>query len=170
MQTNISIQDFIGRVFTSDERVQFSQVDPYGHLNSSRYCEFVVNHRIVALADQLKFDTLDIMKLQGVAFVVSRLDIRYLLPSFLGEKLEIASWIDSIHKSGFEVRVLICGEDKKIRAATVMEVRTVDAKTGKPVRCPETLPTRGEASLLTERPTSESYLSGIAGSVPFGSK
>jgi len=150
--------DFIDRVVTSRERVQFTQIDPYGHLNAARYAELLINHRITAVQDQLGVVTLDIAKNLGVAFFISRLDIQYISPVFLGEELEIASWVDKIEDSAFRLRMVISGEkNRKVRAIATEMIQTVDIKTGKPVACPKGLPTQGEVSLLSQRPNKIEY-------------
>ncbi len=155
----LPLQEFIGRVVTSTERVQFSQVDPYAHLNASRYSEFFVNHRITAVEDQLQVSTIQIAKTMNVGFFVSRLDVRYHAPSFLGETCEIASWVHSIHQSGFDLRLILSGtKNGKVRASGMMEIRTVDALTGKPVSCPVALPSTGATNLLLDRPLATDYL------------
>ncbi len=159
---NLRIEDFVDRVMTSHERVQFSQVDPYGHLNASRYAEFVTNHRITAVEDQTGVSTYDIIKTLGIGFVVARLDLRYQAPSFLGETIEIASWIELVNAGGIEVRLVLSGaENKKVRATALMSVRTVDVKTGRPVACPESLPSRLEGDVLSGCPLKVDYLSGL---------
>jgi YbgC/YbaW family acyl-CoA thioester hydrolase len=160
----LKLIDFIGRVVTSRERVQFTHVDPYGHLNSARYTEFLINHRIDAIEDQLQVATLDIGKVLGTAFVISRMDIRYVSPSFLGEELEIASWIERLDKSGFELRLVISGgERRRVRAQAMQEIRTVNFKTGQVIDCPSFLPTKGPADILHTRPLKAEYLAGISG-------
>ncbi|MES2855773.1 MAG: thioesterase family protein [Bdellovibrionota bacterium] len=166
--TQLPLTDFVGRVVTSSERVQFSQVDPYGHLNASRYSEFFVNHRITAVEDQLQVSTVDLAKNLNVGFFVARLDIRYLAPCFLGEICEIASWVQTLSDGGFDLHITLIGlKNRKVRASGVMEIKTVDASTGKPVRCPAALPSRATTNVLAERPTSTEYLATLQTSPRF---
>jgi YbgC/YbaW family acyl-CoA thioester hydrolase len=160
----LPIHDFIDRVVTSQERVQFTHVDPYGHLNSARYTEFLINHRIDAIEDQLQVVTLDIAKVLGAAFVIARMDIRYLAPTFLGEHLEIASWVEGLHSSGFTLQLVISGgEKRKVRAQAMQEIRTVNFKTGQPIECPTFLPTKGSSDILQTRPLKTEYIAGLKG-------
>lgn len=153
------LSDFVNRVVTSRERVQFTQIDPYGHLNAARYADLAVNHRITAVQDQLGVITLDIAKTMGIGFYVSSLNIQYVAPIFLSEEVEIASWVEKIEASAFHLRIVISGEkNKKVRALITQKIQTVDVKTGKPVPCPEALPSMGEADLLLKRPTAAEYV------------
>lgn len=161
---NFPLSDFLKKVVTSTERVQFTHIDPYGHLNASRYVEFIINHRIQAVEDQLQVMTMDIAKSVGAAFVVVRLDIRYLTPCFLNEELEIGSWVENIQKFGFTLRVVISGEkSRKVHAVAFQEIRTVNFKTGLLIECPLSLPSRGDPSLLHNRPDSAEYTSQLIG-------
>ena len=160
----LPLASFIDRVVTSRERVQFTQVDPYGHLNASRYTEFLVNHRITAVEDQLQVVTLEIAKTLSVAFVLERLDIRYHAPSFLSEELEIASWVESIHATGFRLQLVIVGEkNRRVRATALNDVRTVDVIKGQPVACPAGMPSKADESIFLSRPLSTEYVAGLRG-------
>ncbi len=164
----LPMEDFLNRVVTSEERVQFSQVDPYGHLNASRYSEFIINHRITAVEDQLQVITLDVMKNHGVGFYVSRLDLRYRSPSFLGEKLEISSWVHQLRTNGFDLHMVVSGSaDRNIRATALIEIQCVDVKSGGITSCPEKLTSRAEENVLALRPLSSDYLKTLIGTARF---
>ena len=157
--TKLLLTELVNRVVTSQERVQFSQLDPYGHLNASRYVEYLINHRFAALEDQLHVETLEMVKTLNVAFVIARLDTRYHLPSFIGEHLEVASWVETLNATGFDLRLVISGiENRRVRTSALMEIRTVDAKTGKLIRSPDGLLSRSDSEVIKSRPTRDDYL------------
>lgn len=159
-QNVIPLKEFVDRVVTSTEKVQLSEVDPYGHLNASRYAEYLINHRFSAVEDQLKVSTIGVLRSTGVAFVVTRLDIRYVRPCFLGEIIETGSWVRSFDESGFTLNLVMSSEaNKKVRAHAVMECRSIIAATGKSVAMPTLFPTTGPTSIAQTRPTSSQYLS-----------
>ena len=76
VHNHIYIKDLQSRVLTSRERVKFSQVDPYGHLNAARYLEFMTNHRVEAAEQQLGCYTLDIVRDLKIAFVIADAHIK----------------------------------------------------------------------------------------------
>lgn len=161
---NISFPTFLNKVLTSNERVQFSHVDPYGHLNSSKYVEFFLNHRIHAAEEQLKCFTMDIVKELSIGFVVQDINIRFLSPSFQGEVLEIASWVSSISEFGFTLNMIMASETKrKAKAIAKVKFVSIEMKTGRPIKLPEALPSRSTESLIITRPDSNTYISTLTG-------
>lgn len=161
---NISFSDFLNKVLISNERVHFSHVDPYGHLNTSKYIEFFLNHRIHAAEEQLKCSTMDIVKDLSTGFVVQDINVRFLNPSFQGEVLEIASWVSSINEYSFTLNIIMASEAKrKAKALAKVQFVSVDMKTGRPTKLPEALPSRSTESLIHTRPDSNTYKSTITG-------
>lgn len=161
---NISFPDFLNKVLISNERVQFSHVDPYGHLNTSKYVEFFLNHRIHAAEEQLQCYTMDIVKELSVGFVVQDINVRFVSPSFQGEVLEIASWVSSIGEYGFTLNMIMASEAKrKAKAIAKVQFVAVDMKTGRPTELPETLPSRSADSPILTRPDANTYKHTITG-------
>jgi YbgC/YbaW family acyl-CoA thioester hydrolase len=161
-QQVIELSAFVDRVVTSCEKVQLSEVDPYGHLNASRYAEYLINHRFSAVEDQLKVSTIGLLRSTGIAFVVTRLDIRYLRPCFLGEVIETGSWVVSLEEMGFSLNLVMSSEsNKKVRAHAQMDCRSIVAATGKSVAMPTKFPTRATPDIVFSRPLSADYLSGL---------
>ena len=112
----LPFSDFRHRVLTSRERVKFADADPYGHLASGRYVDMIMSHRVEALEDLLGFS---IMKSagSGVAFPARNIEVSYLRPAFVGESLEVGSWLEELGTSSFEVRAIVSGaDDRKARA------------------------------------------------------
>lgn len=145
-------------VLVSREKVKFSQVDPYGHLNAARYLEFMVNHRIEAAEDQLACMTMDLLRDLKIAFVVSDARVQYLRPSLCGEELEIASWLEAVSDHGFSLTVLISSsQSRHAKSVGKIEFRSVCATNGKPSVMPASLPSRATEDVVSRCPTVESY-------------
>src|SRR5690606_37407163 len=100
----IPMVELRGRVLVSRERVKFADADPYGHLASGAYVNMVMNHRVEALDDLVGFSILQYAR-SGIAFPARSVEVAYLRPAFVGESLELASWIEALRDSSFEVRV-----------------------------------------------------------------
>lgn len=154
----IPMEDLKSRVLISREKVKFSQVDPYGHLNAARYLEFMVNHRVDAAEEQLSCVVLDLLQELKIAFVVADARVQYLRPSFCGEELEIASWIEAVSDQGFFVTVLISGSrSRQAKSIGKIQFRSVCAATGKPSAMPASLPSRATEDVVSRCPKVEYY-------------
>ena len=160
---DLPMEDFRGRILLSRERVKFADADPYGHLASGRYVDMIMNHRVEALEDLLGFS---IMKSagSGVAFPARNIDITYFRPAFVGDELEVGSWLEDLGTSSFEVRAMIVGRtDRALRALARIHFVTVDARSGKAVPVPPTLPSSAPSNRLPDQPHLSTYLATVRG-------
>lgn len=152
-----------GRVLVSRERVKFADADPYGHLASGAYVNMVMNHRVEALDDLVGFSILQYAR-SGIAFPARSVEVAYLRPAFVGESLELASWIEALRDSSFEVRVVVIGaEDRRARAAAKVHFVTVDSRSGAPVPLPAKLPSSAATDPIPALPHLSAYYGTIHG-------
>jgi YbgC/YbaW family acyl-CoA thioester hydrolase len=155
--------DLHRRVLVTHERVKFADADPYGHLASGRYVDMVMSHRVEALEDLVGFSIVRYAA-SGVAFPARNVEVSYLRPAFVNEALEVASWLEELGSSSFEVRAIVSGAaDRKARAVARIHFVSVDARTGRTVVAPATLPTSAEADPLPRLPHLADYVGGISG-------
>ena len=160
---DLPFADFRGRVLVSRERVKFAHADPYGHLASGAYVDMVMSHRVEALDDLLGFSIMRSAG-SGVAFPARNVAVSYLRPAFVGESLEVASWVEDLGTSSFEVRAIVSGAtDRKARAVCTIHFVTVDAKTGKPAPVPDTFPSSADSNPFPGLPTSLQYQAIVMG-------
>ena len=160
---DLPFADYRHRVLLSRERVKFAHADPYGHLASGAYVDMVMSHRVEALEDLVGFSIMRYAA-SGVAFPARNVEVSYLRPAFVGESLEVASWVEELGTSSFEVRAIVSGAtDRKVRAVCAIHFVTVDATTGKPVPVPVTLPSSAESNPLPGLPTLSHYQATITG-------
>jgi acyl-CoA thioester hydrolase len=151
------------RVLTTTERVKFTDADPYGHLASGAYVNMIMSHRVEALQDRLGFSIVRFAA-SGVAFPARSVTVTYLRPTYVGEVLELGSWIEEMDDSRFELRVIVAdAADRTARAVATIEFVTVDARTGKRMTTPEMLPSSAKSDPLPDLPGSEEYVAGILG-------
>lgn len=133
---NISMSELRGHVLVSRERVKFADADPYGHLASGAYVDMMMNHRVEALDDLIGISIVRYAR-SGIAFPARAIEVSYLRPAFVGDRLEIGSWIDTLGGSSFEVRALVTGADDRIaRTAIRTQFVTVDSRSAGRSRCP----------------------------------
>ena len=160
---DLSFADFRRRVLVTRERVKFADADPYGHLASGRYVDMVMSHRVEALEDLVGFSIVRYAA-AGVAFPARSVEVSYLRPAFVGESLEVASWLEELGSSSFEVRAIIGGAtDRKARAVAKIHFVSVDAKTGRTVPAPTTLPSGATEDPLIRLPRLSDYIGSITG-------
>lgn len=134
-------ENFIGRVVTSSDSVRFTSVDPYGHLNSSRYLEMIVDHRTDGVSEKAGLSTISMFRDHGIGFVYAKAQLDFVSPALLGDKLEIASWIASLGESGFSVEGMIIGtKNLRPKCRFKLDLRSVSAQNGRPVPLPPTVP------------------------------
>lgn len=160
----IPFEDLLNLVLVTNERVQFSHIDPYGHLNAAKYLEFFLNHRIHAAEELLQCHTMDIVKQLGVGFVVQDLAIKYLSPTFQSEVLEIGSWVEGKSPNGFTL-ILVASGSRKRRAKAIAKIQfvSVDVKTGKVTELPNSLPIRTDDYKTGNFKKPEEYVGTIEG-------
>ena len=155
----LTLPDFKERVMISNEIVKFSQVDPYGHLNASRYLEFMTNHRVEALVTQLECHTMDILKETGMGFVVTDARLKFRDAAICGEVLEVASWVVHHDSRSFNVKFVIASaESRRIKATGDFTFFSINVQTGKPGTIPAGLPSRSSENLLLKRPLAPDYV------------
>lgn len=160
---DLPFADFRRRVLVSRERVKFAHADPYGHLASGAYVDMIMSHRVEALDDLVGFSIMRYAG-SGVAFPARNVEVTYLRPAFVGETLEVGSWIEELGTSSFEVRAIVSGaNDRRVRALAKVHFVTVDAKSGKPVAVPDALPSSSGANPLDSLPTLAAYQGTVTG-------
>jgi YbgC/YbaW family acyl-CoA thioester hydrolase len=160
---DLTFADFRGRVLVTRERVKFADADPYGHLASGRYVDMVMSHRVEALEDLVGFSIVRYAA-GGVAFPARNVELAYLRPAFVGESLEVGSWLENLGSSSFEVRAVISGAtDRKARALARIHFVSVDAKSGRTVPAPTSLPSAAAVNPLTQLPVLTDYLTSVTG-------
>jgi len=141
---------FFQRVFTSGERVSFSSADPFGHLSTSRFLEFFVNHRVAAIEDQIGFATMAMAKEQHIGLFFARSEVHYLRQAMLGEALTVASWVSSFDESEFHISGIIFGTTKRdLKAVVHANLKAVSLQTGRAVPMPATFPATSENAIYS---------------------
>ena len=149
----IPITKFENRIFESKERVHFTAIDPYGHMNSARYFEMVINHRAYAVEEAIGCYTKDILEKTGCAFVLANANMSFARPSFQGETLVVQSWLTSLKEKTFHISFTIFGRDAEdLRYSGELRFCGVDLGTHRPCKLPEALPTRDNPELIMTLP------------------
>lgn len=111
-------------------QLRYADLDTYGHVNNKAYLSFLEESRIKYFHDimQMSLSNLD----YGV--VVGRIDIQYLTPIELHEKVVVRTRCSKIGVKSFEISSLIMkypGDREVVAAQAVVTLVSVDMKTGK---------------------------------------
>jgi thioesterase-3 len=112
-------------------KIRGYHLDLYGHVNNARYLEFLEEGRWSFAEENLDFKVWERL---GLVFSVVNININYRRPAFLGEVIEIRTWISRIGKASATIRqeIILKGTEAAIADADVTFVM-VDGGTSKPV-------------------------------------
>lgn len=112
-------------------KIRGYHLDLYGHVNNARYLEFLEEGRWSFAEKNLDFKAWERL---GLVFSVVNININYRRPAFLGDVIEIRTWISRIGKASATIRqeILLKGTETAIADADVTFVM-VDGGTNKPV-------------------------------------
>jgi thioesterase-3 len=115
----------------TDIKIRGYHLDLYGHVNNARYLEFLEEGRWSFAEENLDMRE---WKRLGLAFSVVNININYRRPAFMGEIIEIRTWISRIGNASATIRqeIVLKGTETTIADADVTFVM-VDGKTNKPV-------------------------------------
>lgn len=110
-------------------------LDPNGHVNNVQYVQWMQN---VAVHHFSSLGGVEPMQAAGATWVVRSHNIEYLSPAFVGDQIEIRTWVASVRR----VRSLrryefVRHADGRLLVRGATEWVFVDAKTGRPLSIPE---------------------------------
>ena len=160
---DLPMAELRGRVLVSRERVKFADADPYGHLASGAYVDMILSHRVEVLDDLLGFSILRVAR-GGVVYPARTIEVSYLAPAFVGEMLEVGSWVEEMRQQSFAMRAVVVGAaDRAVRALANIHFVAVDASSGKPVQIPATLPSSAKSNPIPGLPRFTEYARTITG-------
>jgi YbgC/YbaW family acyl-CoA thioester hydrolase len=108
-------------VFRTRHRPPFHKLDPNGHMSTSAYLEFFLDHRFTGLREVVGLDLASLSKLP-IIFVVRRASIDFQSPIYGDEEFEIESHVTAFGERDCEVR---CEMRKGERSAATCELTLV---------------------------------------------
>jgi acyl-CoA thioester hydrolase len=120
-------------VFRHVYEVSDADIDFLGHASNIAYLRWV-QEVAVAHSDTAGIDHAAYVRLGGL-FIVCRAEIDYLRPTLRGDKLEVRTWIGTIHAAKCQRLTEIARlDDGSLVARATTTWGYVDAKTGRPTR------------------------------------
>ena len=123
-------------VFKTKHIPRFSEIDPYGHVNTQHYLAYFLEHRFIGMRDQLGLSIKEVSKLP-VAFVVRKISLEFLRPLFSDQTFEITSQVTSFANTSCEVSGVMVNEKQDKLATCDWTLVCVDMKTMRPVAWPQ---------------------------------
>src|SRR6476620_3436361 len=91
---------------SSQYKVRFNDCDLFGHLNNSRYLDYMINAREDHLANHYKFDLTEHYK-SGLGWVVGSHEISYAIPAVYNEIVTIQSSLIHSGEDTLEVEIVM---------------------------------------------------------------
>ena len=110
--------------------IRFNDCDPMGHLNNGRYIDYFLNAREDHLRDHYDIDLREWAK-QGVGFVVSHHEIRYLRSVNYNDKVGIQTMLIGWDETTLLVEMLMTDIAGQLKAILWTEFTRIDPRTGK---------------------------------------
>ena len=130
--------------------VRFNDCDPFGHLNNSKYIDYMLNAREDHLAGFHDIELLDFHK-QGFGWVVSSHEIQYIRPAAYNEKIAITSDLIEVGESHLLVEMRMYDSSlAHLKALLWTRFTCINMKTSKKEIHPESFMKIAEAMLETE--------------------
>jgi YbgC/YbaW family acyl-CoA thioester hydrolase len=110
--------------------VRFNDCDPLGHLNNSKYIDYFLNAREDHLKEYYNIDLREWAQ-QGIAFVVTQHEIRYLRPATYNESVGIRSALIGWGDTWLQVEMLMFDKNQQLKAILWTKFTRIDPATSK---------------------------------------
>lgn len=125
-------------LYEEDLDIRFSDLDPYGHVNSKHYIDYVLASRWMFLARKIKFTIEDCLN-KGLGFYLYRSEVDYKKAIVGVDRIRVQSYVSYLEKVRLTVsfEILDCETEKVLYAKGDLHFAMMDTKTGKPQTCPE---------------------------------
>jgi YbgC/YbaW family acyl-CoA thioester hydrolase len=115
-------------------KIRFCDCDMFGHLNNSRYLDYLIDAREDHLKDQHDFDFNKYYK-NDLAWVITGHEIAYLRPAVYNEMVTIQSTLLCIEEEFLQVETMMMNQEKThLKAIMRSKLVPINIKTGKKER------------------------------------
>jgi acyl-CoA thioester hydrolase len=115
-------------------KIRFSDCDMFGHLNNSRYLDYLIDAREDHLKDEYKFDFNKYYK-NDLGWVITGHEIAYLRPAVYNEMVTIQSTLLCIEEEFLQLETIMMNQEKThLKAIMRSKLVPINMKTGKKER------------------------------------
>ena len=119
-------------IFTHSFTIPESAIDENGHVNNVAYLQWMQD-----VAIRLQESVIEYKPAENTTWYAREHRIEYLLPAFLGEEIEVRTWLSEIKRVRAHRRYeFIRKLDGKVIVKGETDWVYVDAKTGRPIAIP----------------------------------
>lgn len=123
-------------VYASTIAVRFSDLDPYGHVNSARYLDYIISSRFEYSRRHLDV-TDQTLVAKGIGFFLTHAESRFLRPIQGVQELDVRSWVESIEGAELRVPYEIRLSNDKVASEGQLKFAVIDLKTQRPTAPPD---------------------------------
>jgi YbgC/YbaW family acyl-CoA thioester hydrolase len=117
----------------SKYKIRFSDCDMFGHLNNSRYLDYLINAREDHLKDFYNFDFNEYYK-KDLAWVINSHEIAYLRPAIFNEMVTIQSTLLNLDIDLLHIETIMLNEGQnQLKAIMRSKLVPISLKTGKKI-------------------------------------
>lgn len=118
----------------SKDKIRFTDCDMLGHLNNSRYLDYLINAREDHLKDFYNFDYQEYFK-NDLAWVFSEHEIAYIKPAIYNEIVTIQSTLLQLDLDQLHLETIMMNEaQNQIKAVMRSKLVPISLKTGRKVQ------------------------------------
>lgn len=115
----------------SKDKIRFTDCDMFGHLNNSRYLDYLINAREDHLKEFYNFDFNAYFK-KDLAWVISSHEIAYIRPAFFNEIVTIQSALLHLDIDKLHIETIMMNEEEnQIKAVMRSKLVPISLKTGR---------------------------------------
>lgn len=119
--------------------IRFSDLDPYGHLNSTLYLDLINTSRMLYLERERGFSIADVVK-RGIGFYMTRANQEFLKSVKGFQKLRAVTEVSDVQGGKLTIPYELKSEDgEKLYSKGILEYAVIDLKTQKPTDLPDWL-------------------------------
>ena len=117
--------------YSQSLKVRSYELDILGHVNNATYLNYLEYCRVATLEDVgLPFEK---YVEQGIFIVIAEINIKYLVPAFLGDELEITLETIKVGRSSFTFKQEIYNKANSKKIVDAQLIAVFIDKTGKPI-------------------------------------
>ncbi len=125
----------ISSIYTKTITIPQTAIDDNGHVNNVSYVQWMQD---IAIEHYESIGGTDPMQLVGATWVVREHKVEYLLPAFVGEEIEIRTWVENIRRvRSLRKYEFVRKADGKVLVKGETDWVFVDVKSGKPMGIPD---------------------------------
>lgn len=97
----------LSKTLESNAKIRFQDCDPFNHLNNAAYINYMINAREDQINEHYGLDIYELIKTQGISWVVGTNQIAYLKPAHVMENVVIDSQLIHFTENqlGLEIRM-----------------------------------------------------------------